>query len=146
MLHKLHRLVQMDYMEKYSKYGPTIVRVGIAFVVLWFGCTQVANPGPWLGVLPEWTKSLPVGQINLIYLNGLTEIFLGALLLVGFYTRFVALLIGLHILNIAFTLGFNAVGVRDFGLSLAALGIFFTGASHWSLDHLFEKRASRAML
>jgi uncharacterized membrane protein YphA (DoxX/SURF4 family) len=136
----------MDYTEGLSKYAPVVIRVGVALVVLWFGWSQVTNPAQWLGVLPEWTKSLPVGQINLIYLNGWTELFLGLLLLVGFYTRFVALIVALHLLNITITVGYNAIGVRDFGLTLAAVSIFLKGHDMWSVDHIFEKMDTHAML
>ncbi|MDO8430698.1 MAG: DoxX family membrane protein [Candidatus Taylorbacteria bacterium] len=124
-------------MDRCVKYAPVAVRIGISLVVLWFGFTQVTEPGPWIRVLPEWTKSLPVGQINLIYLNGWTEIFLGSLLLVGFYTRFVALLVALHLLQVTFAVGYGAVGVRDFGLTLAAVSVFLHGHDKWSIDTKF---------
>jgi uncharacterized membrane protein YphA (DoxX/SURF4 family) len=137
MLKRLHALVRMDYMERCVKYAPIAVRIGIAFVVLWFGYTQIGNPEPWIGVLPDWTKSLPIEQINLIYLNGWAEIFLGLLLLVGFCTRLVALLIAIHLFQITIAVGYNAVGVRDFGLTLAAISVFLNGHDKWSIDTKF---------
>jgi uncharacterized membrane protein YphA (DoxX/SURF4 family) len=119
------------------KYAPVVVRVGIALVVLWFGQQQLSNPVPWLGVLPEWTKSLPVSQIGLIYFNGWFEIVTGLALLAGFYTRWVALLIALHLLDITITVGYGGVGARDLGLTLAAFGTFFYGRDKLSVDNIW---------
>ncbi len=117
-------------------YAPAIVRIGISLVVLWFGFQQMQNPLSWLSVLPEWTQSLPISQVALIYLNAWFEIVFGLLLLVGFYTRPVALLVALHLLDITFTVGYGAIGVRDFGLTLSAIAIFANGYDKLSVDKI----------
>lgn len=117
-------------------YAPAIVRIGISLVVIWFGVQQMQNPISWLPVLPEWTQSLPISQVALIYLNAWFEIVFGLLLLVGFYTRPVALLVALHLLDITFTVGYGAIGVRDFGLAMSAMAIFVNGYDKLCVDKI----------
>jgi uncharacterized membrane protein YphA (DoxX/SURF4 family) len=115
-----------------------VLRASIAFVVMWFGYQQLSNPEMWLKMLPDWTKSIPLSSINFIYINGWFEMTFGFLLLVGFYTRLVAFLIGIHLLEIVFTLGYGPLGIRDLGLAFSALSIFFYGSSKLSIDNLFD--------
>ncbi len=123
-----------------KKYAPLVLRIAIACVVLWFGWQQIAHPTNWVRVLPPWTHSLPIASLSLIAINGWFEIIFGLALLVGFYTRFVALILALHIFDIAYTLGYGAIGVRDFGLAVAALSIAMGEAGELSLDRFLEKK------
>lgn len=127
-------------MNSMNKYAPTFLRISMGAIIIWFGIAQLSNASDWLGFLPSWTLSLPVGQVTLIHLNGWLELFLGSMTVLGFYTRFVSLIAGLHLLDIALTVGYGALGVRDFGLALAVLSIFMSGASPLSLDYYFQER------
>ncbi len=117
-----------------------ILRVGLGIVVVWFGTQQLSDPLSWVSYLPSWTNSLPLSQINFIYLNGWFEVCFGILLVAGFYTRIVAGLLALHLLGIVFSLGYNSIAVRDFGLTIALISIFLHGPSEWSLDEFFAKK------
>ena len=121
-----------------KKIGPVVLRVGMAAVILWFGIAQGTNPSAWFGYLPAWTAHLPISQMSVIYINSFFEIVFGFLLFVGFYTRWVALLLALHLFDIAITVGYGAIGVRDFGLAIATLAIFFEGTSAISADMFFR--------
>lgn len=123
-----------------KKYAPILLRISMAVVIIWFGISQLSDPNSWLGFLPSWTTSLPINQIQLIYLNGWFEVSFGFLLFCGFYTRFVSLLLFLHLLDITYTVGYNAIGVRDIGLALATISVFLFGSDSWSIDKLFERR------
>ncbi len=80
--------------------------------------------------------------VNLIYLNGLAEVVLGLLLILGIWTRIIGLLIALHLLEIAYTVGYGAIGVRDTGLALSAFSVFLHGADAWSLDrHVWNQNS-----
>ncbi len=127
--------------ETMRKFSPVLLRVAMALVMLWFGTHQLLQPEQWFAFLPSWTNSLPISQTTFVYLNGWFEVSFGVLLFLGFYTRIVALLLGLHLLGIAFSLGYTALGVRDFGLALATLAVFFYGSSGWSLDMLMDSRS-----
>lgn len=128
------------YNMSMKKYAPTILRVGLSTVILWFGYQQIAHTSAWVGYLPDWTTAFPIQASTLVYLNGLFEIVFGLLLLTGLYVRISALLLALHLFEITFTVGYTAVGVRDFGLSVALLSIFFYGADFFTLDRFFKNR------
>ena len=112
--------------------SPIVLRIGIGLVIMWFGLQQIANPSGWVVYLPEFTKSLPISQINFVLLNGYFELVFGALLIAGFYLRIVALLLALHMAGIVLSVGYNEIGVRDFGILTALVAIFFHGPSDWS--------------
>ena len=122
-----------------KKFAPILLRVSMAAVIIWFGSSQLSDPNSWLGFLPDWTKTLPISQIALVYLNGWFELSFGLSLLFGFYTRFVSLLLALHLLDIAYIVGYNAIGIRDLGLALATISVFLFGSDSFSIDALFER-------
>ncbi len=121
-------------------FAPVVMRIALGLVMFWFGSQQITSPVSWIGYLPEWIDKLPISKMNFVYMNGLFELVFGALLIAGFYTRIVAGLLSLHLFGIAFSVGYNEIGVRDFGLSMALISIFLHGSSAWSLDEYFEKR------
>jgi len=63
----------------------------------------------------------------------------GVLLLLGIYTRIVSFFLAIHLFVISFSLGFNDLGVRDFGLAIATLVVFFNGVDDFCLDKKFRK-------
>lgn len=115
-----------------------ILRIGIGAVIVWFGSQQLGNPTPWIGFLPSWTNSLPISQINFVYLNGWFEVVAGICLIAGFYTRIAAFFLGLHLLGIVFSVGYSPTAIRDFGLTTALFSIFLHGESSWSMDEFLS--------
>lgn len=122
--------------QKLKNMAPVILRFGLAFVFIWFGANQLQNPIPWTGLLPEWTTSLPITQIQFVLMNGWFEIIGATLLVIGAYVRIVALILSLHLIGIAYTVGWNAVGIRDIGLAVASLVNGFLGAGGLSIDEM----------
>ncbi len=118
--------------KKYS-IGIILLRLALAFVFLWFGFSQLSDAVRWVAFVPDWaTKFMSAG--TLVILNGLFEVMAGALLALNVYAQYVALLLGIHLFVIATSLGLNATGVRDIGLSLATISLFFlSGAQKESL-------------
>lgn len=125
--------------EKRKALGRAILRIGMALVFLWFGIDQIIEPNAWIGFIPEWVLGMvPLSATVFIYLNAAFEIVFGAALLFGLFTRFVAFLLFLHIADITLTVGFSAIGVRDFGLSVAMFTIFLNGGDFLSLDKFIK--------
>ena len=120
--------------EKIRGYSPVFLRVVIAVLFLWFGFVQVISPKEWVSFLPTWISNLSISAVNFIYLNASFEIFFGILMLIGFYTRISAFLLSLHLFGIAFSIGYNALGVRDFILAAVTFAVFMRGADSWCLD------------
>lgn len=129
-----------------EKFSPIVLRIGLGLVMLWFGSQQIINPASWVGYLPEWIDKLPISPTSFVYMNGWFEVILGILLIKGFYTRIVAGLLSLHLLSITLTVGYNEIGVRDFGLSMALISTFLYGSSEWSLDEYFRKRRDNTLV
>lgn len=130
-------------MNKYAYLAPIVLRIGIALVFLWFGYSQVSDQVQWTAYVPESIVNLSGLKVEtLVLLNGLFELIFGAALLVGFWTRTSALLLALHMIEITYIVGFDATGVRDFGLSIAAISVFLYGKDRLTLDAMIAGKDS----
>ena len=117
-------------------WGLFIIRAGLSGVLLWFGGQQLLVPEDWIGYVPDWASTLGMVSPSVIVLvNGSAEILCGLLILLGVFTRLVALLMGIHLVLIAFSLGNNATAVRDWGLAASFLGLALTGGGALSLEY-----------
>ena len=124
----------------YKEYAPIVLRISLSLVFLWFGFTSVFNYETLVGYLPEFAYSLEISLQSIMLLNGIFEIVLGILLIIGLFTRVVAFILFLHTLGIMFSLGYNAVAVRDFGLALATFSVFLHGADKWCFDKKLKNK------
>ena len=116
-------------------YAPVVLRIALAMVMLWFGSQQYLNTGAWLAYVPASVVSLTgLSATALVYLNGALELVLGIALLVGWGTRWVALILMLHLLDIAYIVGYGEIAVRDFGLAMGLLSVAMHGADALSID------------
>ena len=80
--------------------------------------------------------NIPIPSVQILIMgNGLIETVFGLLLFAGLFTRLSALLLTIHLLGIAVSLGYNDILIRDLGLSLATFTVFLNGADKWSLDN-----------
>jgi uncharacterized membrane protein YphA (DoxX/SURF4 family) len=125
-----------------NKFAPTILRIGLSLVFIWFGSQQLMNTQMWTSMIPQIVMDLSgLTASTLVHFNGAFEIVFGTALFFGFYTRAVALLLALHMIDITFVVGFDAIGVRDFGLSIATFTSAMLGAGALSVDLFFEDLA-----
>jgi len=114
--------------------GLLLLRVGLGGVFLWFGIDKFIHPDIWVHYIPSWFPMLiPVSIF--VLLMGIVETLVSLMLLAGFYTRIAAVIAALMLIPIMISLGYNEVGVRDFGLLLLALGLAFLGAGEFSIDY-----------
>ncbi len=118
-------------MENMQKYSAPVLRIAMCLVFLWFGINQVLKPGMWETYIPEFITNMGINATYMVYANGVFEICASILLAIGIFVRPVALLLSLHLFGIAALMGFTAIGVRDFGLSLATFTIFLHGKDMW---------------
>lgn len=102
--------------------GQHLLRLGIAFVFLWFGFSQLLDSMRWVSLVPGWAVNLAHLPPAMIVLgNGAFEIVLGSLIATNVLVRIPALILALHLIPIMLDFGASATGVRDFGLIIASL-------------------------
>lgn len=122
-------------MDSLKKYSPVVLRIGLALVFIWFGISQLTDVVSWTGFVPQSIISLShLSAATLVHVNGAAEVVLGTMLLLGIWTRGAALLLALHMLDITYIVGFNALGVRDFGLTIAVIAAWMDGDDSLTLD------------
>ena len=119
-----------------QEIGKVILRIGLSLVFLWFSFQQLSNPILWVSFVPGFVSYF-VSPVSAVIMNGFAEMILGLLLIFGMYTRISSLLLGLHLLGIAFSVGFNPVGIRDFGLGFACMALSFLAPDKYCLDKKF---------
>jgi len=121
-----------------TSYAPVLARYGIGIVFFIFGIDQLIRPEAWIAWIPDsiinFATNFSINNISFIYFNGLFDLIIGLLLLVGLFVRVTALIGTLHIIGIIFSLGYNDISVRDFGLLLVLISVFLNGPDELCLD------------
>lgn len=98
------------------------IRLGLAFVFIYFGIDKLINPINWLGYVPAWIETIvPLRQF--ILANGVLEIILGLGLLYHKTLRIAANIIILFLAAVIASLGFDEITVRDTGLLFMAIAL-----------------------
>jgi uncharacterized membrane protein YphA (DoxX/SURF4 family) len=118
-----------------QQYAPAVLRYGIALVVLWFSLQQFIHADQWVAFIPASIVAVThLAATTIVYLNAIFELVFGTLLAFGWKTRWIALLLALHLFDIMWTVGYGEIGVRDFGLAVAALSIAMYGSDILCID------------
>lgn len=116
----------MNLLSDQDKMGLYLLRFGLAALYLWFGFSQIFDGVAWVAWVPEWTVNLlHLPPAMIVLLNGSFEVICGVLLAVGLFVRPVAFILALHLALITYDIGLTAIGVRDFGLTMATLALAF---------------------
>jgi uncharacterized membrane protein YphA (DoxX/SURF4 family) len=124
-----------------SVYGKLILRIGLGGVFIYFGLSQIINPERWTALLPEFVSGFHfIRPESIVFLNGVFDFLIGFSFILGFFLKIVSVVAFLHLISIViFSLGWTPIGVRDLGLALAALSLFFGEEDGLSLDYFFRK-------
>ena len=120
-------MINQETSEKMQRIGFILLRIGMALVFIWFGTEQLIQPKAWTGFVPTWAVPSFLNVTQMVLINGLFEIVASSLLILNVFTRFVALLLALHLIGIAATIGINPIGVRDLGLAIATFSLSLLG-------------------
>ena len=108
----------------------------MAAVIIWFGVQQFIHTDSWTAYVPDSAVAMTgLKMTTLVYINATFELIFGLLLLVGVRTRIVAILLGLHLLDIMYIVGYGEIGVRDFGLAVATLVVGMQGTDILCIDY-----------
>jgi uncharacterized membrane protein YphA (DoxX/SURF4 family) len=103
----------------HHKLGIYLLRFGLVAVYIYFGISQLIDPVSWSGIVPAWATLGLIDPVTIVYGNAVFEIIFAGLLAFGVWTKWVSILLGIHLGVITLTLGLTPAGVRDFGLTLA---------------------------
>ncbi|KKW20004.1 MAG: hypothetical protein UY63_C0003G0017 [Parcubacteria group bacterium GW2011_GWA2_51_10] len=123
-----------------SLYGPTVLRLGLAILFLWFGFSQITNTVDWIAWVPPWAAALfGLSEHTIVLVNGWFETVGGSLLLLGLWTRIAASVLSLHLFSIAWAVGYNDIGVRDFALAVSTLALALFGPDRCTVDSLRKR-------
>ena len=134
-----------SFMKNLRLFSPVVLRLSIALVFLWFGINQIADPNQWVAYVPDSVVNFSgLAVTTIVFLNAIFEIILGSALLLGFFTRWTAALLALHIIDIFIIVGMNATGVRDFGIAAATVTIWLNGSDWLSLDRFMRQESFAA--
>ena len=126
-----------------ASFAPVVLRVGLSALFLWFGLSQMTAPSDWLAWVPAWPTNLTgLSAGAIVLLNGAFEVVFGALLFAGYWTRWVALLLAIHMYFLAYEFGYNDIGVRDFALATSTLALALFGPDKYTLDARFAAKTA----
>ena len=119
---------------KLEEYSKSVLRIALSFVFLYFGYRQITDSENWISFVPGFVLSFGLSAETLVIMNAFFELGFGTLMLIGLYTRVSSFVLALHLFGIAFSIGFNPLGIRDLGLSFATLVVFLNGVDRFCLD------------
>lgn len=117
-------------------HGVSILRLGLAGLLLWFGFSELANVAAWSIWVPQWAQSMSgLSAETIVVINAWFEIAFGLLLAIGVKVRLIAAILAAHLAIIAFDIGIaDATGIRDLALALATLALVFLPPDRLALD------------
>ncbi len=105
-------------------------------IVLWFSIEQFRNTGFWVAYVPDFAVNLSgLSATTLVYLNASFELVFTIMLLIGWKVRLSALLLSLHLIEIAFSVGYSETAIRDIGLAIALFVVFMNGSDILSIEN-----------
>ena len=116
-----------------AEWAPTVGRVLLGLVLLWFGYHELLLPGEWTGYVPVISESSSLA-IVLVLAHGWVLLVLSVALLAGVVPRAAAALASLLLLEIVISLaatGLSDTALRDVGV--LGLAICLTGCKNQRL-------------
>jgi uncharacterized membrane protein YphA (DoxX/SURF4 family) len=125
-----------NIMLNFEKYASSVLRLGMGAIVLWFSIEQFRNTGFWTAYVPDFaTQITGLSATTLVYLNATFELIFTLMLIIGWKVRLSALLLSLHLIEIAISVGYSETAVRDFGLAIALFVVFMNGSDIISFEN-----------
>ena len=137
--------------SKKEKWGSFLLRLSLAFGLLWSGFAILAVPGAPPTDLAAYTVHVFTWfEMLYPYYLGILVLIFGAAVLVGLFTRVFASLTALLYLFYTFLeittvpWGTFTSAWIHFTFFILALSVIFHGAPHWSLDALLKEHRNHS--
>ncbi len=128
------------FLEGIRVNAPVFLRVSMSLMYLWFGISQILNPELYFGFIPEYASLFPLSAVETVYLNGIFEICLSMILLLGFFVRPVAFALSIHLYMIGLSVTNAGIMIRNLALATALLVVFLNGSDKLCLFRLLRKK------
>jgi uncharacterized membrane protein YphA (DoxX/SURF4 family) len=122
-----------DAGELVAPWLPTIGRMLLGLVFVWFGWHEVVQPGRWTQYVPVIAENSRPATV-LVAVHGWVLLALAAALLLGIAPRISAVIASVLLLEIVISLlvtGFSDTAMRDVGV--LGLAVVLTGCKHQRL-------------
>ena len=122
-----------DAGELVAPWLPTIGRMLLGLVFVWFGWHEVVQPGLWTQYVPVIAENSRAATV-LVAVHGWVLLALAAALLLGIAPRISAVIASVLLLEIVISLlvtGFSDTAMRDVGV--LGLAVVLTGCKHQRL-------------
>jgi len=120
---------------------PSIVlRIAISIVLFWFGVSGLFYTSTMVGYVPDWANIAGETLELTIQINGFIELILGLLIFTGLFLRLATIFFIIHMGLILAAVGYNEIGVRDFGLLLSGVALYLTNDHTLTLDAKFRNK------
>lgn len=100
-----------------------LLRVGLAFTLLFAGIDSFLNTKDWLWFVPTWVEKFGITTELALHAHAAVEIILGLLLLSGWKLRWAAAIVAMDMLVIIFANGWSRA---LFLTTFRDVGLFFT--------------------
>ena len=78
-------------MEDLRKHAPLMLRIGIGLIFLYIGLQMLFHPTNWTGDIPDWADTITEVEV-LIFFVGLINFIIGDLIILGLFTRVLAII------------------------------------------------------
>ena len=117
-----------------KKYAKPFLRISISLLYLYFAIQQLLFTSNWTAFVPQFVLATGISANTFVLLNAGLELLLGIMLILGLYTRISSVILSLHLIGIAISIGFNPLGIRDLTIALATFAIFLNGPDELCLD------------
>src|SRR3990167_4346177 len=117
-----------------SEREDLLLRVAVAFPMIWAGVAQLTEPTNWIGFVPTLLVDF-VDPEAFLGIHSLTNLIIGAGLLIGFWRVLFSGAATLSLLSILVFYGVDDITFRDVGLAVVALVVFLRALkSHWQFN------------
>lgn len=134
-------LALTNWFETFKASAPVITRHAIGIPFLFIGIDQLIRPEFWYSYFPTWFVERMGSTASAVLYNGIFDVAIGILLIMGLFTRIVAAIASLHLMAVVITLGYNDISIRDLGLLVVALSVLCYGPDSRSLDYVFARKS-----
>lgn len=127
----------LEFLDKFKEESIPIVRYSVGLVFFLFGISQLLNPVLWTAWVPQF---IPFAPKTVVITNGIFDLIIGFFLILGLFLRFFSFIGILHLIGITASVGYNDIGIRDFGILLALVAVFLHGPDQYCIDSIWGKK------